>query len=72
MSNTSNSAELPRNRLTFLDKLNMGFNLLPLRKYTQDSDRPEWDIVELIMKPYSSNNHCLGTAQITIYHLWKI
>ena len=70
MSNETNSAELPRNRLTFFDKLKMGVNLLPLRKYTKD--RPEWDILELMIKPYSSDNHCLGTAEITIYHLWKI
>jgi hypothetical protein len=45
----------------------MGFNLLPLCKYTEDL---QWDILEL--KPYSSNNGCLGTAEITIYHPWKI
>jgi hypothetical protein len=62
-------AELPHNKLTFLDKLKIGFNLLPLRKCTEDL---RWDIVELMVKPYSSDNHCLGTAEITIYHLWKI
>ena len=33
MSNAK-SAELPRNKLTFFDKLNIGINLLPLRKCT--------------------------------------
>jgi hypothetical protein len=35
MSNAK-SAELPRNKLTFLDKLNIGINILPLRKCTED------------------------------------
>ena len=34
MSNPT-SAELPRNSLTVLDKLKMGFNLLLLRKHTE-------------------------------------
>ena len=69
MSNTSNSVELPRNRLTFLDVLKMGFTLLPLCKHTLAEDS-QWDILEL--KPYPSNNDCLGTAEITIYRPWKI
>jgi len=63
MSNT----ELPHNRLTFLDMLKIGFKLLPLRKCTQDL---QWGILKL--KSYSSDNLCLGTAEITIYHPWKI
>jgi len=57
MSNATSGAGLPRNRLTFLDILKMGFTLLPLCKYTED---PQWDILEL--KPYPSDNHCLGTT----------
>ena len=60
-------AELPHNKLTFLDKFKIVFNLLPLRKCIEDL---QWNILEL--KPYSSDNHCLGTAEITIYHPWKI
>ena len=66
MSNAT-SAELPRNKLTFLDKLKIGVNILPLRKYIQDL---HWDTFAL--KPYSSGSHYLGTAEITIYNLWKI
>jgi len=58
------NVELPHNRLTFLDKLKIGFNLLRLRKCTEDL---QWDVAEL--KPYFSNNDCLGTGEITIYHL---
>ena len=63
MSNPT-SAELPRNRLTFLDNCNlkMAFNFLLLRKHTEEF------LVGYFQDQgaHSYNNH-LGTIEIPIY-----
>lgn len=71
MSTVASSEELPRNKLSLLDKVQMFLTLLPAREYA----RPSMSSIQVVGTFTNfflpSCGHYLGAPEVTIYLLRK-